>query len=827
MRMDEPDAIIAIDDDDPLSLLDLLTHGGTSLAPTNAASERPSDYLDKLVTLPLDDLLREPTLVSDEGATVESDLTQLCFKEYSTFVSVHKASSAIGTAFDDFSSSLAGLVDALPALETGCQSFAADIQVTQKARARATIVLEYRDKLQDVLEIPHLMETCVRNGYYQEAMELAAHAKRTSHQMMGFPIIQDVAREVETVLQLMVTQLLALLREPVKLPALVKAVGYLRRLGGIDEKELGAIFLMSRLHNFRNQLVQIERDRAEPVRYLRRYIDLFREHVYDIISQYMSTFQDPQYLASFASHCIADLIGLVEAYIPRIASDSASMSSILVQLGYCAMSFGRVGLDFSALIAQPFATGVISSFTQICDTNTTALVTTLRESAKNATSPIDTLTSADHMAALRSNTTSPPSHQAWTEKHLPPPEISHYPLLAIYSNASVAALNGLRLLAPLELYADLIRILSEHLFEATSSILEYVDQAVNLPELNGMSHSPSAPRHSRTPSSPRAHLLRRNTETQLSPDIRAARRRDIRRLCVAFADVWVHLLCPFLLEALQEGIFVDLPKQLPTLNLTDKLRELQKWTETHGETDTVTASDTTAVNGDALGPESRQSVQSPVMQAHPEVEEMITDARNGHSMSPTIDALPHSTSSPPAEFQAENDLIASSTMSGLSTSPDPLTDLSDALLPDVEAAVLKAGASSNGQHAAAQTSQSNMPPDAPAIRPEGIADIVGEMSQQEAQSIIVPDTTQSLVSDEAETENLVNDGESGLMPSLMGVAGEESMNGEEEPNEADEQESENGQDDVAATSPANATDVAPASKPKKKKRRKKGLKQNS
>ncbi|WRT65400.1 uncharacterized protein IL334_002343 [Kwoniella shivajii] len=567
-------------DGPPVTLVDLLQSSSSSI---DFSAPSANLYVDQLLSLSLHELLRQPQLISAEASTVESDLTNLCFREYPTFISVHKCSSAVKSAFDDFSGSLGKLIGAIPSLEGECGTFSNTTGSIQNIRGKAALVQEHQDKLLDLLELPQLMETCVRNGYYQEAMELLNHCRSLAQKYPTIALVHDVTKEVDGILQLMLAQLLALLREPVKLPALVKTVTFLRRIDAMDESELGLVFISSRYHNFRTHLTSIDKDKAEPVRYLRKYIDLFREHVYDIIAQFTAIFLESSpseiaaiHITSFANQAITNLVDLVNAFIPRISSDSGSMSSILVQLGYCAMSFSRVGLDFAPLISAPFYSTVLSTFSQSLSTASTDFSLILRDSTKNVLPPSQILVAAEHIPHIVSSSTSPPPLSSIDS-------VSYYPPIATLVNAYLTAFNNLRLLAPLELHSQIISLHSFSLLSSTSVLLQYVMQATTFSDEIPLSPVRSRPGHARTASAPRADLLRRNSEVLMTPEARANKRREAKRVCVASADVWCRIVVPFLVDKLNDDVFSDLSKSDISNDLKGILGELEHWVQQNGE----------------------------------------------------------------------------------------------------------------------------------------------------------------------------------------------------------------------------------------------------
>ncbi|KAL9108305.1 MAG: hypothetical protein Q9227_006903 [Pyrenula ochraceoflavens] len=162
-----------------------------------------------------------------------------------------------------------------------------------------------------------------------------------------------------------------------------------------EESSFGALFLVCRLANLLSTLEALSplRDLAdqetarrvsEPTtplpdsrrpstlsspgqqteRYLKRYIEIFREHSFATLSLFKNIFphdpsspsytdgllEIPSALSSFPMHLVELLMETLETYLPNVV-DPQARESLLMQVLYAAGSLGRLGADFSLFIA--------------------------------------------------------------------------------------------------------------------------------------------------------------------------------------------------------------------------------------------------------------------------------------------------------------------------------------------------------------------------------------------------------------------------------------------------------------------------------------------
>jgi hypothetical protein len=108
------------------------------------------------------------------------------------------------------------------------------------------VMLDKEQELLELLEIPNLMDTCARNGLFEEALDLEAFAASLADRSPDIPILGVVVGEMEDTIRRILAQLLDQLRNPIQLSTCLRVVSYLRRLNVLSEQGLREEFLRSR-----------------------------------------------------------------------------------------------------------------------------------------------------------------------------------------------------------------------------------------------------------------------------------------------------------------------------------------------------------------------------------------------------------------------------------------------------------------------------------------------------------------------------------------------------------------------------------------------------
>ncbi|KAG0346914.1 conserved oligomeric Golgi complex component [Podila humilis] len=410
------------------------------------------DYLNRLTSLPARALQNEPSKLREEQLKVERDMSELAFKDYKAFILVKDCKEDVQSTFENLGQHLDHFHETIPQFASTLTNFSTNVADILQRQHVFNSILASHSQLLEVLEIPVLMETCVRNGYYNEALELAAHVQRLVIRYPGLKIIQEIDTKVSQGKEMMLVQLLAQLREPIKLPVALRIISFLRRIGSFtsqlqnvdhdeqqsrdrigastttsttssssfatasllssgshsgmeDETPLRMLFLKSRGLYMTLQLTKVVLHKGDSFSYLKKYIDVTRECLFDIMTYYKSIFgtgADSNYhsdsfssttngspskkshhhhqgnavqnldfrlqkqhgwttdnlLADFVTHRTQILLSILNTHIPQ-THDTQALSSILTQLMYLGANMSKIGFDLRYLVTSLFEDAVI------------------------------------------------------------------------------------------------------------------------------------------------------------------------------------------------------------------------------------------------------------------------------------------------------------------------------------------------------------------------------------------------------------------------------------------------------------------------------------
>lgn len=436
----------------------------SSLLPLASVAQQP--YVSELLSFTLERLHKEPELLRVDSERIRRQMQEVAVGNYRAFIAAAAALVAIREQVSAVDKHLEATINEIPKLTSGCTEFIDSAQQILEKRKLNRTLLANHSTLLDLLEIPQLMDTCVRNGNYDEALDLEAFVCKLSTMHPKLPVIQALAAEVAHTTQSLLSQLLQKLRSNIQLPECLRIIGHLRRIGVFTESEMRLQFLRCReswLAGILNDL-----DQRNAYDYLKGMVNCFRMHLFDVVNQYRAIFADDKsgseqnydggLLFSWAMHQITSLLKTLKTMLPKI-TEGGSLSNILDQCMYCAMGLGWVGLDFRGLLPPLFEDAVLNLF------------------SKNMATAVENfqvvLDSHRWVAALTTGfSTNGPSAES-QEDVTPPSYLMEHPPLAIFVNGVSAAMNELRPCAPVSLKLVVAQEVIKGLRAVSDSLMLY------------------------------------------------------------------------------------------------------------------------------------------------------------------------------------------------------------------------------------------------------------------------------------------------------------------------------------------------------------------
>lgn len=424
-------------------------------------------YLSKLGGLDVEQLNKEPDYLSDEKNAVLQTTQKLVFANYKTFIQTAESSREILSHFNETEGRLDKLVQNIPEFVGKCQSFCDTSKDINAHRRLNSLTLTRNAELLEILEMPQLMDSCLRSNQYNEALELSQYARQLGMKHGNIPIISSIVAEIESSWSGMVGQVVGSLRGDLPLPRCLQLVGLLRSMDAFTESELRIKFLQARDSWLQGLLNAIPKE--DPNLHMAKTIELSRIHLFNIITQYKAMFNDDELVipgrdltlneSAIFYHWLEEKISQFLTTLEQDLPGVTSIDTILGQCTYFGLSFGRVGVDFTGRMSDIFVRVIGERFEQ-----------NVRRTTRKFEKDMETFTLINKTQRFDIRT------KTSINSENPPEQLVEFYPLAEYCNGIIAAFNELRLCAPVALSALCVKLLQESLHNVARAMLVFYKQ---------------------------------------------------------------------------------------------------------------------------------------------------------------------------------------------------------------------------------------------------------------------------------------------------------------------------------------------------------------
>ena len=437
-----------------------------------ALSNDDRDYVMELTTYGLQRLEKEPHYLATEKSRLDKELEDVTVDNLSIFLQTSTTVDESQKLVHSMQSHVDDVITLVPDLIQKSKDFSVKTRELRAQRKANRQIVANQMKVLEILELPQLMWKCARAKLYQQALDLESYAMDLLNRNPDILILKSLIGQMKKTQKYILNELLVSLEKSIQLPQCLKIIGYLTRMNVFnDQLLLRKEFLSRRLKYLESLLPKpIEtHSSTDSFDYLSRFMDLYRMHIFAIVTQYKAIFVDTfsdddtakstvqngerslteDLLVIWVHQRVIHIISTIEKLLPFVSSGSF-LNSLAQTCDYCGQSLGHVSMDFRGLLPPIFEKRIISLFQH--NMNTAILQFQSALTSHDWFVTVELLSSMGVKTEENSPTNTGNEHDGHSSlRHNPntgeievPQILLQYPPLAVLTNGFIKAFNELR-----------------------------------------------------------------------------------------------------------------------------------------------------------------------------------------------------------------------------------------------------------------------------------------------------------------------------------------------------------------------------------------------
>eukprot|EP01062_Namystynia_karyoxenos_P056175 TRINITY_DN47139_c0_g1_i1.p2 TRINITY_DN47139_c0_g1~~TRINITY_DN47139_c0_g1_i1.p2 ORF type:complete len:631 (+),score=251.05 TRINITY_DN47139_c0_g1_i1:88-1893(+) len=429
----------------------------------------------------METFLREPTRLAAEQRRIEGEMVQASLAHYPVFI---QSAARCGDALREVERD-SQIVERLRLEEQALRRRLAELadrgEEWKRGRQQLLVLRSSQERLRELFELPSLLESCLRNELYHEAILLHDKVEQLLQAGSDLPALRLIADEVEETMRKHLPQVIGKLAMPLTPAQCLKVVRFLSRLHIMGDREQRKLFLSRRLAYLQSLLNQ-ERQRSA-FAYLNRACNVMGQNLQGVINEYKATFEDKGYqtlsaydtdkdipacdvLGAWVSGVVDDYVAILQKHLPLVTG-GGELRALLEQAMQTGARLSKHGVDLRPVLADLFQRRVLAVWGEGIKAAYAAFTLALGNHQWGHKHSC-------HQQVLRAGPAAEP-------QGITPPHVLHQFLpLAYLCNGVLSTLNELRRCALVAAAPEAARVLAQTLQRAVGDVVQlHADSALD------------------------------------------------------------------------------------------------------------------------------------------------------------------------------------------------------------------------------------------------------------------------------------------------------------------------------------------------------------
>lgn len=149
--------------------------------------------LADLCAMTLAEVAHQPALLNKQKEDIDREWRQITTENYKAFLDAHVHLGELATHFKAMPDTIHTLVGRIPDIQAAMVDCEAKHQASMETSANVQLIARELLNLEPILEIPTLFETLIRNGHYEEAMDLQLFVQKLLVKHPDIPFLTQLS----------------------------------------------------------------------------------------------------------------------------------------------------------------------------------------------------------------------------------------------------------------------------------------------------------------------------------------------------------------------------------------------------------------------------------------------------------------------------------------------------------------------------------------------------------------------------------------------------------------------------------------------------------